>query len=274
MANKSNNPLVSVIMPAYNCAAYVADALHSITQQTYKNLQIIIVDDCSTDNTWNVISEIARTDKRIEAYRNSENLKIVGTMNFAIRKAKGVYLARMDADDFRYGDSIEKQVRFLEAHTDVVIVGGASEICDENMKVINERRYSLTDKEIRAKLFRYSPYTHGSIVMRADVLEEDPYRLNWAEDYDLYFRLGNRGEFANLSDVVYKLRTHRGSVSRSKAKYQEKLTLYIRLKAVFEYGYSMSLADKVYFVCQYVSMFLMPSSFRFWLFNAIRRLKR
>lgn len=274
MAKTPIPPLVSVIMPAYNCEAYVADALQSIIDQTYENLEIIIVDDHSTDNTWSIISEIAEKDKRIKPFRNKENLKIVGTMNFAIKESTGKYLARMDADDIRSLDSIEKQVDVLEKNDTIVIVGGASQICDENMNVLNERRYSLVDKDIRAKLFRYSPYTHGSIVMRADALEDEPYRLNWAEDYDLYFRLGNRGQFANLNEVVYKLRTHPGSVSRSKAKYQEKLTLYIRLKAVFEYGYSMSRADKVYFVCQYISMFLMPSSFRFWLFNALRRLKK
>lgn len=267
-----SQPLVSVIMPAYNCQEYVEGALRSLMNQTYKNIEIIIVDDCSTDDSWKIIKRLAKEDTRIKPYRNSVNLKISKTLNFAITKAKGVYLARMDSDDERVLDSIEKQVAFLESNPEVVIVGGSSEVCDSDMRKLNVREYLLNDESIRKKLFRFSPFTHATIVMRAASVPSDPYKLDWAEDYDLYFRLGNVGKFANLDTVVYKIRTHKQSVSQSKARYQEKLTLYIRLKAVFEYGYSMSGSDKLYFVVQAATMYLMPPRFRFWLFNHIRSL--
>jgi len=265
-------PLVSVIMPAYNCGTYIEKALYSLINQTYKNLEIIVVDDGSKDDTWEVIQRFAKKDKRIKPYQNEINSRIVKTLNYAISKSSGKYLARMDGDDERMLDSIEKQVDFMEKHPDVVIVGGSSEVCDSNMKVLNKRVYLFTDSEIRKKLFRFSPFTHATIVMRASMVPSNPYSLDCAEDYDLYFRLAKNGKLANLSDVLYKIRTHEGSTSQSRARYQEKLTLYIRLKAVFEYGYEMTTGDKLYFFIQLVTMYLMPSSFRFWLFNKIRSL--
>jgi len=270
MRDTRNLPLVSVIMPAYNCEAYVADALDSVIRQTYPNLEVIIVDDHSSDKTWGIIQDFAKQDKRIKPLRNDENLKIVGTLNRAIRHSTGKYLARMDGDDVRELDSINKQVAFLESNPTIIMVGGSVEFCDEHMQRLNDRHYPLTDAEIRKKLLRYSPFCHASLVFRSDKLEKDPYRNNWAEDYDLYFRLAKVGEMANLPDVLYHVRTHKASVSRSKTRYQEKLTLYLRLKAVFEYGYTMTFGDKLYFAAQLTTMYMMPSGFRFWLFNKIR----
>lgn len=266
----ATQPLVSVIMPVYNCEQYLEEALTSVIKQTYKNLEIIAVDDCSTDNSWKLLQDFAKQDKRIKAFRNKENLKIVGTLNFAISKSKGEYLARMDGDDRRELKSIAQQVAFLQKHPDTVMVGGAVSFCDEHMNRLNDRAYPTTDVEIRQKLFRYSPFCHASLVIRADAVEPNPYKLNWAEDYDLYFRLAKKGKMANLDNVVYHVRTHKESVSRSKTRYQEKLTLYIRLKAVFEYGYTMSASDKFYMFAQALTMYLMPSGFRFWLFNKLR----
>jgi glycosyltransferase involved in cell wall biosynthesis len=267
-------PLVSVVMPAYNCKPYIQLAVESIINQTYKNLEIIIVDDFSIDGTWEEIQKLAKTDSRIIALRNNENSKIVKTLNKGIDASKGEYIARMDGDDERMPKSIEHQVSYLQKHPDVAIVGGSSELCDVNMNTLNIRRYNLEDEAIREKIFRYSPFTHATVVMRRSMMPEEKYQLDWAEDYDLYFRLGKNGKFANLEEVVYRIRTHSASVSRSKTRYQEKLTLYIRLKAVFEYGYQMTRGDKFYFAMQFITMYLMPGSFRFWLFNKVRGILR
>jgi glycosyltransferase involved in cell wall biosynthesis len=261
-------------MPAYNCEKYIEEALKSVINQTYRNLEIIVIDDCSTDKTLDVANLIAKSDHRITVLHNEENLKISKTLNRAIKDSHGKYLARIDADDVRILDGIEKQVEFMEKSPGVIVVGGNTEICDVDMRTLNVRKYNTTDESIRRKLFRYSPYTHGSILMRSSMLPEDPYELDWAEDYDLYFRLATIGKLACLEDVVYRLRVHPNSISRSKTIYQEKLTLYIRMKAVFEYGYKMTLSDRLYFIAQLATMYLMPSSFRFWLFNKIRSIVR
>lgn len=262
-----------MVIPAYNCEAYIEDAVKSITNQTYDNLEIIVIDDGSTDSTWEIIVGLSKLDKRIRPLKNERNMKIVGTLNRGLVESKGKYIARMDGDDFRESMSIEKQVAYLEKHLDTVIVGGEIDVCDGDMNIINHRTYPHTDEEIRSMIFRYNPFAHPAVMIRKTALQDEGYELNWAEDYDLWFRLGNVGKFANLSTTVLRLRTHSGSVSQSKVSYQEYLTLYIRLKAIFEYGYKMTFSDKLYFSLQLLSKWLMPVRFRFWLFNKIRSSK-
>jgi glycosyltransferase involved in cell wall biosynthesis len=270
MRTNTKEPLVSVIMPVYNYEEYLNTSIESIINQTYRNLEIIIVDDRSTDGSWAVIQNYAKIDKRIKPLRNKQNLRLTKTLNVAIKHSRGKYLARMDGDDARIVDSIQAEVEFLESHPDVVMVGGAVEICDDQLRRLNDRFYPVDDDSIRHKIFRYSPFCHASIVMRAGVLGENPYQVDWAEDYDLYFRLGRVGKLANLNQVVYKVRTHKHSISQAKQRLQEKMTLRLRLKAVREYGYKMSLSDMLYLIAQASSMYMMPPRFRFWLFNKIR----
>lgn len=269
----TTNPLVSVVMPAYNAENYIALAIESILNQTFKGFELVIVDDGSTDKTWPIIQKFAKEDKRIVPARNKKNLKISKTLNRGIGLAKGKYIARMDADDWSYSDRLEKQSKFMEEHPEIVISGGTMEVCNEEMRKMNERRYHLTDKEIRKKLFRYSPFCHPTTIFRTAVVKKvGGYneRFPVAQDYDLYFRLGLHGNFGNLPNVLLKLRTRSSSVSQSKAPRQEKLTLYIRFKANKEYGYKMNFVDKLYFIGQYLSMFIIPSKIKFWLFSKIR----
>lgn len=270
----TSKPLVSVIIPAYNVAAYIEESVNSILDQTYKNIEVIAIDDGSNDDTYGILTRLAARDSRLVVVRNDTNLKIVGTLNKAIDMCHGEYIARMDGDDYKYPDAIEAQLRYMHENPEVVLLGGAIDVCDSDMNIINRRLYPLDDQEIRSKIFRYNPFAHPAIFIRKSALDSERYELNWAEDYDLYFRLGKIGKMANLPQSVLKLRTHRASVSQSKLSYQEDLTLYIRLKAVFEYGYTMSLADKVYFTAQFVSKLVMPTRFRFWLFNKLRSAKR
>lgn len=266
----NKNPLVSVIMPVYNGEEYLAEAVQSILDQTYANFELLIVDDGSSDGTAAIAQELSEKDDRVKVLRNKVNLKIVGTLNRAIDESKGKYIARMDSDDYKYPNAIEQQVAYLESHPDVVVVGGAIEVCGPNMGVLNHRAYPQSDAEVRSKIFRYNPFAHPAVMMNASLVGDERYALNWAEDYDMWFRLGNKGKFANLPETVLKLRTHPESVSQSKLAFQEKLTLYIRLKAVFEYGYVMSTSDKAYFVAQVMGTKLIPAKIKFKLFGFLR----
>ena len=106
--------LISVAMPTYNDEKYIAEAIESILNQTYKNFELIIIDDCSKDDNWKIISEYAKKDKRIKAYRNEKNRGISYNLNLAIKKAKGEYIARMDGDDTCTSDRFEIEIKELE----------------------------------------------------------------------------------------------------------------------------------------------------------------
>jgi hypothetical protein len=162
----------------------------------------------------------------------------------------------------------------MEAHPEVGVSGGTMEVCDEDMKRIGYRKYNLVDTEIRKKLFRYSPFCHPLVIFRKNIIEDRALEygpvLAIAEDYDLYFRIGQTSKFGNLEDVLIKYRMVEKGTSMSKARIQETLTLYIRLKAVIEYGYSMTYTDKLYFATQYLSMLFIPSKMKIRLFNLLR----
>lgn len=269
-----NTPKVTVLMPAYNAEKYIAEAIDSILNQTFTDFEYLIIDDGSTDNTWKIIQEYARKDQRIVAVLNEKNLRISATLNRGIDLAKGEYIARMDADDWSYPERLEKQVDFMDKNPDMVVSGGTIEICDSELKFLNLRGYNLDDKNIRSRLFRYSPFCHPSIICKTEVAKKvEGYNLDLvvAEDYDFYFKMGRFGLFGNLEDSLLRLRTHKNSLSATKARRQECLTIYIRIKAKIEYGYRPSLSDVVYTFCQYISIYMIPPRYKFWLFNYFRK---
>lgn len=269
-----NKPSISVLMPAYNAEKYISLAIESILNQTLRNFELIIIDDCSTDDTWNIIQQYANKDSRIKGYRNAVNSKICKTLNRGISLVKGDLIARMDADDWSYPERLEKQFQLMKENEDIVISGGTIEICDSEMIVLNKRKYNLSDKKIREKIFKYSPFCHPAVIMRTGaILKAGKYDENLfdAEDYDMYFRIGKFGEFKNLPDTILKLRTSPSSVSQKNARRQEKLTLKIREKATKEYGYKMNYSDKLYFYAQLMSMYIIPQKFKFRLFNFFRK---
>jgi len=265
-------PKVSVLMPAYNAELYIDQAIQSILDQTFEDFECIIIDDCSTDRTWEIIQRYADQDDRIIAIRNEHNLKICKTLNKWIALARGQYIARMDADDISLPQRFQLQVDYLDAHDEVGIVWGSMQMFND-LWVIGTRTYHQSDVEIRRHIFRYSPFCHPAVMIRSSALELSGwYNESWvfAEDYDLYFRLGQYCEFANINTLIIKYRIVTSSMTWSKADYMEYCTQYIKLKAVFEYWYTMSWWDKLYCVTQLCSMLIIRWKFRIWLFNTLR----
>jgi glycosyltransferase involved in cell wall biosynthesis len=265
---------VSVVMPVFNAEKYLDVAINSILLQTFKDFEYIIIDDGSADLSWEIIKKYAKKDKRIIALRNKINIRTTKTLNKGIRKAKGKYIVRMDADDWSYPYRIEKQWEFMEKHPEIGVSGGTIEICTEKLDVINKREYPVTDKKIREKIFRYSPFAHPATIWRTGVLRSvGGYNENLplSQDYELYFRIGKYANFGNLSKTLLKLRTHNDSSSLVKGKYQEQYTIYSRIKAFLELGYNMTFFDKSYTFLQMISMVIIPPKMKFWLFNLLRR---
>jgi glycosyltransferase involved in cell wall biosynthesis len=264
---------VSVIMPVYNTETFLRPAVESILNQTYRDFEFIIVDDQSRDRCPEILRAYARRDQRIRLLRNPTNLKLSRTLNRAIEASRGEYLVRMDSDDVSEPDRIAKQVAYLDAHPEVGVAGGAMDIIDGQDRVIGVRRYFTTDQQIRAHLFRYSPFSHPTIVLRKTVLVQaglyDP-AFNPAEDYELYFRLGRLAKFGNLPDTLLRYRVVPRSMTTGSTRAMESKTLEIRRRAVKDYGYTLGFFDKLYGWLQWGTMFLMPGAFRVRLFNTLR----
>lgn len=184
-------PLVSVIIACYNCEKYVKSAILSITTQTYKNLEILITDDSSTDNTYRILCELAKSDNRIVVFKNETNLKLPKTLNDMIARSNGKYIARMDADDISLPERIEKQVAWMESHPDYAICGTNAWYIAENEKRIGKSRIPATNEEINRAKYYISPFLHPSVLVLKKILETYQYNDKYlkAQDYELWFRI-------------------------------------------------------------------------------------
>ena len=208
--NTKNSPLVSVIIPCYNTEKYVESAVRSIMSQTYKNLEIIITDDCSTDGTFAILQKLAAEDSRIKLYKNEINLKIVKTLNNMILQANGKYIARMDADDISLPKRIENQVDFLEKHRDYGFCGTNAFYINENGKKFRVSHLPITAEENLFCLGFYSSFIHPAVLIRSETYKENLYDENflYAEDYELWVRLivskGIKG--GNLKERLFEYR--------------------------------------------------------------------
>ncbi|MFN5442865.1 MAG: glycosyltransferase family 2 protein, partial [Crocinitomicaceae bacterium] len=163
-------PDVSVVMPVYNGEQYLKEAIESILSQTYVNFEFIIINDGSEDNSEEII--LSYNDPRIVYIKNLENLKLIKTLNIGFSKAKGKYIARMDADDISLPRRLEKQVDYLERNPDIGVLGTGVFLKGE--KEISKLLYHTDDKSLRFALAFYCPFIHPSVVLRKAVLDHLP----------------------------------------------------------------------------------------------------
>lgn len=204
-------PLVSIIVPVFNRREMISDALASLKAQTYQKIEIIVVDDGSSDGS----SEIAEAtgDSRIRVVRHAQNLGIPTARNTGLAEARGDYIAWLDSDDLALPRRIERQVAFLETHPEIAMVGSCG-----GRRDLGGKRSALTrvpvfnHEDIAAELLFRSPYQQSSIMGRTDVLTAYPYRVEFpvCEDLDVFLRIARNHRIANLPEVLIDRRLHAG----------------------------------------------------------------
>ena len=140
---------ISVIMPVYNAGKFLQQAVDSILNQSFTDFEFLICDDCSTDNSVEILQNAAAKDSRIKVLNNERNLGISFTINRLCEVASTSLLARMDADDIALSDRLQKQYDFLQKHPEVAVVGGNLEIIDEENNIIGRRYYLQKTEDIR-----------------------------------------------------------------------------------------------------------------------------
>jgi glycosyltransferase involved in cell wall biosynthesis len=263
-------------MPAFNAEKYIGEAIESILNQSFRDFELIISDDCSTDATWDVIQKYVKKDKRIRAYRNKKNVYIAENRNTLVKLAQGKYIAWQDADDISIPDRIRKQFDFMEAHPSVGIVGGYLQFFDGTTDK-SIRKYATDDKSLRKTIFRYSPVAQPTAMIRKECFDKvGLYNPAYppAEDIDMSFRIGTKYEFANLPFVTLRYREHNSSATFKRLKKIELSTLEIRNKNNGVGGYSMNLFDRIYNVVQWISIYTIPPRVKIALFNLLRNSSR
>jgi len=236
-----NQPLVSIILPTYNREGYTKRAIRSALSQTYKNIELIIIDDDSTDETPKIISELSRKDSRIIILRNETNLGFVKSLNIGIRRSQGKYIARLDDDDIWLDQKkLEKQVEFLEKNPDYVLVGGGMIKIDEKDKEIARYLFPEKDNDIRKSILIDNPFTHSTVVFRKDVFEQTggykyEEEFGFFADRALWLKLGKFGKFYNFPDYfTYYLEPQD---KRSDCKIRRRLKANIKLRKKYRRDY-------------------------------------
>ncbi|MBD3201957.1 MAG: glycosyltransferase [Candidatus Lokiarchaeota archaeon] len=247
----NEKPFVTVFTPNYNREHLISETIESILNQSYTNFEYIIVDDGSTDNSWDIIQEYAQQDNRIKAFRNKKNLKIVKTRNkgFKLSSPKATYFAIIDSDDVAISKRLEIQVKFLEKNPKYGLVGSNKYIIDENSQIIGYRNYPLSDKEIRKTITIYNPIAQSSVLMRKKVINMIGYydqKWKFCQDYDYWLRVGRFWKMKNIKTPLIKYRISKNQVKSKSIKDTIIYTYKIQEKAIHKYGYPDSLLNKVY----------------------------
>jgi len=211
-------PKVSIILPTFNRAHLLSNAIKSVLNQTFRDFELIVIDDGSTDSTENVVKNFF--DERIKYLKNNQNLGLQKSLNIGLNYSRGKYIARIDDDvEWIDSDKLKKQIKFLEKNREYVLIGTFG-IVEKNGK---QKLWKLPreDEEIRKNILAKNCFIHFSVVFKKDaVLEVGGYDESgstcYAEDYDLWLKLGQKGKFANLPFFGVKFRISGDQISVKK----------------------------------------------------------
>ena len=204
--------LISVLVPVYNVKDYVLAAIDSLLEQTYENLEVIVVDDCSTDGTYDLLLSTYRDESRVHLFRNNVNKKIAETLNYALSKAGGMYIGRMDGDDICDKTKFERQYLFLRSHPEIALVGTGYCYMDQDGTIFQEGEIAQSPRLIEKLLPYQSPVPHIWLTTRDVYDRVGNYRMAGVEDYDFLLRLHSLGlKCANLPDNLYSIRIRDGN---------------------------------------------------------------
>jgi glycosyltransferase involved in cell wall biosynthesis len=207
MRRGTASPLISVLMPTYNCREFLGESIDCILNQTLDDLELIIVDDGSTDDSPSLLHAIASRDNRVRVVRQ-ENVGTGVALNVAIELARGKYLARMDADDLTPPQRFAEQTAFLDAHTEITVVGGWHRTFGAVENKVHE--FPTDPNHLKAALLFRNPISHPTVMMRHQAFQENGWRYSprrqFPEDYDLWITIAERHELANIPKLYLDYR--------------------------------------------------------------------
>jgi glycosyltransferase involved in cell wall biosynthesis len=224
--SEMSSPKVTVLMPVYNAAPFLREAIDSILQQTFRDFEFLIVNDGSTDNSGSIIQSF--NDGRIKYINLPENGGIIHALNLGLSEAKGKYIARMDADDISAPERLEKQVRFMDGHPEVGVCGAWVKYFGGRSGVV---RNATTHEQIMWSMPMGSPFFHPTVMLRSDLGVRYP-QVPHAEDYALWVSLLGQTKFANLPEVLLHYRSYEQSVSVKHSDAQKRHAADVRRLAM------------------------------------------
>lgn len=204
-----SQPTVSVLIPVYNAAKYLREAVGSILAQTFGDFEIIAVNDGSRDESANILASIAAQDARLKVICLNKNSGIVAALNEGLHRAKGKYIARMDADDVSLPERFAKQIAFMEEHTDVGLCGAW---VDRTPESYGQLLHPQDHETICARMVFGCPIVHPTVMLRSYMLQQHNLKYDahypHAEDYELWTQISRITRLANIPEVLLRYRIH------------------------------------------------------------------
>lgn len=268
---KKNNTLISIIMPVYNAEAFLQDTLTSILGQTYQNWELIAVDDHSKDKSLEILKSFSKKDQRIRVLKNNKNLGIGRTINVALGKTQGDYIARQDADDISHPTRLEKQLSYFNSNSSVGVLG--TFMREENLLdgSVAERTVPTTHEGIRKAMFISQSIQNPSVMINKKKIPAGELWFNGhispVDELDFFFRLLNKTKFANIPEALVIYRRHGNNSSLKNIKRTFFLTFVTRLKAMLIYGYRPGVKEFFVHWAQTFTVLILPNSLLYSLFK-------
>ncbi len=236
-------PLVSILMPVYNAAPYVKEAIESILTQTFTNFELLVFNDGSTDNSSEVIRAI--DDKRITLFDYKENSGYVAHLNEGLRIARGQYIARMDADDIAFPDRLAKQVALLANEPAIGLCGTGYQMFGTLDRVI---QLPSDDKQIREFMLEHSPMGHPTVMFSKTVIAQHNLAYDKAfmpaEDYKMWYDFSRVSQLKNLPDILLHYRVHPHQISSYQNATQRANADAVRIMQLTDKGFRLSTEEQ------------------------------
>ena len=265
----SSAPDVSIILPILNeTEGNLRLSLESLTNQSFANFEIIVVDDSTFKNTRSALARFAKQDNRVRIFRSPNKEGLAAALNFGIAQSKGRYLARADSDDIQESDRLQKQVQFLDANPEVGVVGAAIKKIDGHNNICGQRKYPTSHADISRVSCIKNPLCHPTVTLRREILDlwggYDP-SFKRAEDYELWLRLIRHGvRFANLEEPLVRYRLS-DSIKRDRDNWKFNLMAKLRHFS-FDHLLSRLVGISLVSVC-----YLMPNALREQIYQIYNR---
>ena len=259
--------MISIIVSIYNSDKTLSKMIDSVLSQTYQDFELILINDGSSDNSFNIMKDYLEKDNRIILI-DKENSGLTKSLNIGLKRVNGKYISRIDADDIWKKDKLEKQIKFLETNNHYALVGTAYDEIDKEGKImyLKQRTPLLTTNDnIINNIVKFNPFFHSSVLFRKEVLGTIGFyneEFKYTQDYEFWVRIMSKLKVANLDEVLASRRYSENMISISKEKEQRMYAIKAKLlaikllnKSIFEYRYLIN-DILVYILPQFIVDFI------------------
>lgn len=238
-----NKPLISIILPVHNCSQYLGECIKSLLSQSYKNIEILAMDDNSKDGSYKILREFAKKDKRVKVSRNIKRYGIGITLNRLIKKTRGSFIAFMAAEDASKKDRIKKQMLYLSSNTDAVAVGTQCFFVGKNDKNLGRSKFPQENESIYGSPLHGVSMQFETVMINRNLLPMDVLRFDTKSNpfiySDVFLKLLPYGKFANLKNYLHYHRNHpKVYLKDLRSNLIQLIRLFIKSSAFYNYSSS------------------------------------